>query len=342
MNITKHGIILEPTENEFESQAVLNPACILKDGILHMFYRAVKPGNYSTIGYCQLKENKVIYRSKTPVIEMDFAYERHGVEDPRIVEFEGKYYLFYTAYDGTDTSICYATSLDLLSFEKHGVISPRMDPEELKLICERGFQDEDLQDVCDENGLTETIQKKLLWDKDGFIFPRRIEGKIVFVHRLLPSIQLIYCNKLEDLNYRTWKQNIVELDEHTVLDQRYWYESGYIGGGCPPIETPEGWLLIYHAVEEIDGRKIYRVSAALLALSDPTFVIGRLKNPLFGPEENWEKTGIVSDVVFPTGAIIQNEDLYIYYGAADKCIACRSIKLQELLHQLKYDYEHEH
>jgi len=120
-----------------------------------------------------------------------------------------------------------------------------------------------------------------------------------------------------------------------VLDPLFWFENRYIGGGCPPIETKDGWLIIYHAVEGTPLGKIYHASAALLDLKNPLKVLGRLKKPLFSPSSSWERNGSVRDVVFPTSALIKNDRLYIYYGAADKLIAVKSVDLAELLTELK-------
>ncbi len=100
------------------------------------------------------------------------------------------------------------------------------------------------------------------------------------------------------------------------------------------IETDKGWLLIYHAVEDRDSGKIYHASAALVDKKDPQKFIGKLKDPLFSPKEDWELQGDVNNVVFPTGAAVFDDRLYIYYGAADKRIACASMDLAELLDEL--------
>jgi len=107
-----------------------------------------------------------------------------------------------------------------------------------------------------------------------------------------------------------------------------------IGGGCPPIETEHGWLLIYHGVEETDKGIEYTACAALLNLDDPSKEIARLPYPLFSPEYNWELIGEVDNVVFPTGTAIFDDTLYIYYGAADEQIACASLSLSALLKEL--------
>ena len=83
-DIKKEGVILEPRENEFENEGVFNPAVIERDGVVHMFYRAVKRGNFSTIGYCQLVDNKVVRRFSELVLFPEHEYENRGLEDPRI------------------------------------------------------------------------------------------------------------------------------------------------------------------------------------------------------------------------------------------------------------------
>ncbi|MEK9152178.1 MAG: pesticidal protein Cry7Aa, partial [Patescibacteria group bacterium] len=124
VEVRNEGIILEKSEAPFENQAVLNPACIDVDGVTHMFYRAVrKEGMVSTIGYCQMVDNKVVMRSPKPILAPEFDYEKGGVEDPRIVFLDGVYYLFYTAFDEKNALIAYATSSDLKTFTKRGLIS---------------------------------------------------------------------------------------------------------------------------------------------------------------------------------------------------------------------------
>jgi predicted GH43/DUF377 family glycosyl hydrolase len=94
VEVKKEGVILRPTNLGFENYGVLNPACIKVGNNVHMFYRAVKTGNYSSVGYCKLEGPlKVVERSKKPVITPESHFECHGTEDPRIVYLDGKYYL---------------------------------------------------------------------------------------------------------------------------------------------------------------------------------------------------------------------------------------------------------
>jgi beta-1,2-mannobiose phosphorylase / 1,2-beta-oligomannan phosphorylase len=335
LKINDEGIILEKTNLEFENKAVLNPACIQLGDITHMFYRAVNQNDISSIGYCQLKDNKVVKRLKDPVLFPEFDYEEKGVEDPRITYLDGTYYLFYTAYDGKNSLVAYATSTDLVHFIKHGIISPKISYDKAENIFR-------YSNINQKYIFFEKYTKEfggfdiLLWEKDASLFPKKINGKYALIHRILPGIQLIYFNdfsQLHELSY--WKNYLRDLDKYIILDPKLDFESRNIGGGCPPIETKDGWLLIYHAIEDNTEGKIYRASAALLDLNDPTKVIGRLKEPLFSPEESWEKEGFVNNIVFPSGAVVKNKKLYIYYGAADTIIAVKSLNLEELLKELK-------
>jgi len=332
--IKREGVLLEPSELEFESQAVFNPTCITKGDYIHMFYRAVDKKYCSRIGYCKLNGPlDIIERAEEPVLYPEFEWERHGVEDPRIVEIDGTYYLFYTAYDGKNAAAAYAISKDLKNFEKKGIISPDMSYEEagdlfhkLRLKEKYRFFEAYYKDVVGED--------VLIWHKDVFMFPKKIKGKFALVHRILPDIHIAYFEDFNEINYEYWKNYFENLSENILLSSKYWYESGNIGGGCVPIETGEGWLFIYHAVEDSDRGKIYHAAAALLDIENPQQVIGHLHNPLFSPQEKYELYGDVNNVVFPTGTAIFDDKLYIYYGAADKRIAVVSLDINELLDEL--------
>ena len=125
---------------------------------------------------------------------------------------------------------------------------------------------------------------------------------------------------------------LTSFEKHTILLQpKYEWEDSKIGSGPPPIKTKKGWLLIYHGV---DKNLVYRVGAALLDLSNPSKVIGRTEKPLLEPEEPFEKNGYVKNVVFPTGSCIIDDQLYLYYGAADKVCCVATIKLDSLLEKI--------
>ena len=173
-----------------------------------------------------------------------------------------------------------------------------------------------------------------MWNKDHFFFPKKINGKFALIHRILPDIQVVYFKDFKDLTLSFWKRYLKNLSEYVVLQSKFWYESRNIGGGCPPIETDKGWLIIYHAVDDMDKGKIYRAGAALLDKRNPTKVIGHLDYPLFSPDSKWEKKGWIGNVVFPSGTALFGKKLYIYYGAADNYIAAASVNIDSLLKEL--------
>ena len=334
LKIKDEGIILEKTNLEFENKAVFNPACIQVDDIIHMFYRAINHNDISSIGYCQLKDNKVVKRLEEPVLFPEFDYEEKGVEDPRITYLDGIYYLFYTAYDGNNALIAYATSKDLVHFTKQGLISPKISYDEAEDIF-RGSGIKERYTMFEMFYKEKEGKDVLLFEKDASLFPQKINNKFALLHRILPGIQVIYFDNFSDLTDNRWRDYFKSLSNFIVLDPLFWYESRNVGGGCPPIETEDGWLIIYHAVEDTPLGKIYHAAAALLDRKNPLKVLGRLKEPLFSAKEPWEKIGIVDNVVFPTGAIVRDKRLNIYYGAADKLIAAKSLALSELLDELK-------
>lgn len=335
IDIKNEGLILEKSAFAHENRAVLNPACLEKGGSLHMFYRAVREDMLSTIGYCRFVDGQIVERAVQPVLAPEFDYERSGLEDPRLVELEGTYYLFYTAYDGKNARVAYATSPDLKAWTKQGLITPSITYNEAEdLYRQSGVRDKYLffeayfKDVADRN--------ILLWEKDAFIFPKRIGGRLAMIHRILPGIQMIPFDdfkQLADLDF--WRAHLRELNQHIILDSEYRFENRNIGGGCPPIETEDGWLMIYHAVEDRPKGRVYHAAAALLDLEDPTKVIGRLPRPIFSPEADAELHGDVNNVVFPTSALVRGDRLFIYYGAADSRIMAKSLDLKELLAALK-------
>lgn len=329
-------VILEKTELPFEEQAVLNPGCIEKDGIVHMFYRAVGSDNRSTIGYAQYRNGEIIHRSAEPVLIPDQEYERCGIEDPRVSEIEGTYYLIYIAYDGLNARIAYATSSDLVNFTKHGVISPPLQYKEAVEICNTcGFTAAseyfDRYYLRDQNVLN-NIEKLMVYEKDAFLFPRKIGGHFALVHRIFPAVQIVYFDDFSQLQSGDfWRSYLCEINHHTIIEPEHWFESRHVGGGGPPLETPYGWLFVYHAVEETEDGRVYHAALALLDLEDPTRVIAKLEVPFFSPGEAWEKVGDVGNVVFPTATTLHDNIVTVYYGAADSRIATRSFHLSDLL-----------
>lgn len=338
LNVKKEGIVIEKTLLDFENEGVLNPAAIREGDKVHLFYRAVHQGNQSSIGYCLLDGPlKIESRLYNPIIVPEFDYESHGIEDPRLVKIDDLYYLTYTAFDGVNALGCLATSTDLIHFEKKGIIVPQITYEEFnKLSNTNPSMDSKYFRFNQHEGILEKDGKKmLLWDKNVIFFPRKINGKFFFMHRIRPEIQIVVSvNSLEELTITFWQNYFLKFNDYVLLSPKYDHEISYIGGGCPPIETEFGWLLIYHGVKDSLSGYVYSACAVLLDLENPQKEIARLPYALFKPEYVWELKGEVNNVCFPTGAVVFGDVLYIFYGAADERIACASVSLSELLKEL--------
>lgn len=341
ITIEKLGILLSPTDLDFENNGVFNAGIYQEGNILHILYRAVKHGNFSTIGYAKTEGPlNIIERNEKPLIQRDFDYEKHGVEDPRIVKIEDTYYITYTAYDGVNAMGALATSKDLTHFEKHGIITPCVNYQEYEdyVNCCGGEKlnpkYHQYYNLFAQIGLVED-EFRLLRDKDIVLFPRKVNGKFVLLHRIWPGIQIVQFEDWKELTKPFWEDYLKNLNDYIVLDPNDPFEVDYIGAGGPPIETEFGWLLIYHGVQETVTGKIYHAKAALLQLDKPEIELARLPYPLFSPSKSWEIEGVVNNVVFPTGHAVFGDDLYIYYGVADRHVAVAKCNLNELLTELR-------
>ena len=338
ITVKKHGVLLQKTIKNFENEAVLNPAAIRDEQYVHLFYRAVSNGNYSSIGYCKIQGvSTVVDRFEAPIIFPEYEYEKHGVEDPRIVKIDNLFYLTYTAYDGVNALGALAVSTDMLHWEKKGIIVPQLTYEEFNNLTKTNgvINDKYLRYNSNIRMLSDDGKELLLWDKNVIFFPKRLNGKLVFLHRIKPDIQiLVSIDNLDELTPTFWNNYFLNFKNTIVLAPKYEHEISYIGGGCPPIETSLGWLIIYHGVHDTVKGFVYSACAALLNLEDPKIEIARLPYPLFYPEYHWELRGEVNNVCFPSGAVVFDDTLFIYYGAADEQIAYASVNITELLKEL--------
>jgi predicted GH43/DUF377 family glycosyl hydrolase len=275
---------------DWESGGVLAPAIIHENESWKMLYRAFGSDNISRLGYAESNDGLIWKKDKLPrVIPYDSLVEYSGIEDPRIVKIDDKYFTTYTAYGNkirfVKTRIRILETTDFRHFQR---IQPTF---------------------------------KNHWrknDKDGVLFPEKINGLYYMLHRLEPNIQIS-----SSTNLRHWA------DHATIINAtgNEW-ESYKIGAGAPPIKTPIGWLFFYHGVNE---KKEYSMSAAVLDLKTPSKLLYRLPFPLIWPEAEYEKGGVIPNVVFGTSAIEIGTDYYLYYGAGDKVIAAASINKEELL-----------
>lgn len=330
LTVKKEGALLTITDHEFENEGVLNPAVVREGDNVHLLYRAVRKGNFSSIGYAKLEGPlKVVDRMISPLLSPEYDYEKHGMEDPRIVKIDDTYYLSYIAFDGADALGALAISTDLVHFEKQGIIVPQ-----LTCAVFDAFAKRNNNDIIDRYRGDYSAPDVIIMDKDVVFFPRRVNGKLMFMQRIKPDIQLVAVNSLDDLTEDFWEAYITNLGDNIMLRPEDLHELAYVGAGCPPVETEQGWLVIYHGVQHFDNGYHYSACAALFDLDDPRKEIARLPYPLFVPDQPYEMAGDVDNVCFPTGTALFGDTLYIYYGAGDDVIGCASVNLTELIDEL--------
>jgi predicted GH43/DUF377 family glycosyl hydrolase len=166
-------------------------------------------------------------------------------------------------------------------------------------------------------------------DKDAALFPRRFGGRWAMIHRPSPLRGGAHMWISYSPDLRHW-------GDHTLLLEARdgaWWDAGKIGLGPPPLETPEGWLLMYHGVHATAAGPIYRVGLALLDLDDPTIVMHRTDEWVLGPTDPYEIHGDVGRVVFPCGWILDEatSEVRLYYGAADSAVATATASLADIL-----------
>jgi predicted GH43/DUF377 family glycosyl hydrolase len=169
-------------------------------------------------------------------------------------------------------------------------------------------------------------------DKDAALLPYRIGNNWALVHRPISSYRAhIWISYSPDL--RHWGSHKL------ILEARKggWWDANKIGLSPPLIETPQGWLMIYHGVKQNAAGSIYRLGLALFDLKKPELCLKRSNDWMFGPQEDYEQEGDVNKVVFPCGYTIASDGdtINIYYGAADTCIALATGSIKGLLEWLK-------
>jgi beta-1,2-mannobiose phosphorylase / 1,2-beta-oligomannan phosphorylase len=168
-------------------------------------------------------------------------------------------------------------------------------------------------------------------DKDAALLPRRINGYWALIHRPMTALGAhIWISYSPDL--RHWGEHKLMLEARRGA----WWDANRIGMSPPPIETPEGWLMIYHGVRRTPSSSIYRLGLALFGLDKPEKCLNRGDSWMFAPEAEYERRGDVQDVVFPCGYTVapDGDTINLYYGAADSSIALATGSIRKLLEWL--------
>lgn len=308
---SENPILLPNKENAWEAEAAFNGCAIKVGNDFHLVYRAMSaPQSHrgfnmqiSSIGCAESKDG-IHFKNRRQLIKPEYDWEIFGCEDPRVTKLDGKYYIFYTA-------------LSAYPFSPEGI--------KIGLAITRDFK---------------TIEEKYpvtpFNSKAMAFFPERINGKIAGIltaNTDIPPAKIAIA--LFDEESQIWSRDYwgdwySSLDAHLVPLQRS--PSDHIEVGAPPIKTKHGWLLIYSYIKNyLSSPRSFGIEAVLLDLENPNKVISRTKEPLLVPEEDYELYGNVPNIVFPSGAIINNKKLLIYYGAADTTCCLATVELKALL-----------
>lgn len=223
-----------------------------------------------------------------------------GIEDPRITRLEEKntWAILYTSYSESGPLVSIATSSDFQNFKRLGAVLP---PE----------------------------------NKDAALFPIRFNNRWTMLHRPVAATPGIGSHI-----WISFSPDLMHWGEHKILipaNKGAYWDAGKIGLSAPPMETDEGWLILYHGVKSTVNGCIYRLGFALLDLEKPWQVIARSNSWTFSPEKDYETLGDVDKVVFPCGWIKDGDIITIYYGGADTCIAAASAEIPKILAWLKND-----
>ncbi len=238
------------------------------------------------------------------------------VEDPRIIKFDGTYFVTYAARMFPPAAY-WRKRFPLNAF------NPPLPPEAPAAA----------RDNLTRTGLAATrdfrawhrlgpITPANVDDRDAIIFPEKVAGKFAMLHRPAawgetPSIWLAFG---PDLLH--WPE------EHLLAQPAFDWECKKIGGNAPPLKTEAGWLMLYHGV---DAGHVYRVGAMLLDRDNPRKILGRTPRPILEPEADGERVGLVPNVVFPCGNVVIDGRLFVYYGGADRVCCVATCPLEELV-----------
>lgn len=260
-----------------------------------MLYRAQDSHGTSRLGYADSDDGIHFERRAEPVLSPEADYEKGGgVEDPRLVQFDGTYYLTYTGYNTKDAQLCLATSTDLVHWERKGVILPAY----------KG-------------------NWNVGWTKSGAIVPEKIDGKywMYFLGTTAAKTDEMGLAYSSDLVHWT------EATQAPVLPRRPGrFDSRVVEPGPAPILTKDGIVLVYNGA---DDKLVYRVGYAVFDRKDPSRLLERAETPLFVPEKSWEKIGQVPNVVFVEGMARKGAKYLFYYGGADKYVGVTEVSLTE-------------
>ncbi len=319
--------LVSPQEHrEWENESTFNPAAVKDDnGMIHLFYRAIGRGGTSQIGHSTSQDGVTFSeRSPYPVYQatpensiipsVEQTYDQvlygsgggwAGCEDPKMVVIDGRVYMTYVAFEGWQSIRVALTSISLDDLKQN-----RWDWAKPILISPKGEP-----------------------HKNWSLFPEKIHGKFAILHGISPEILVEYVEDVRTLELSPIKSRPPHDGAHNYYGRKEHWDSMVRGAGAPPIKTSLGWLLLYHSMDHRDPNK-YKLGAMILDIDNPQKILYRSPHPILSPEfhyENDSKPG----VIYASGAVVHESDLFVYYGGGDKYVCVARTPLDELLKWLK-------
>ncbi len=315
----------------WEDLAVFNPAAWYDEErkeVLLLYRTAESHPDYKCyFGLATSKDGYHFERvSDQPVLSPSIeGFDGATIQDPRITKMGEWYYVTYAARH-------YPFGQFWIPEVKQRYATPDCPPEFPKYLRTNATltglaMTKDFRTWIRAGWLT----NPLLDDRDAILFPEKVRGKFVMLHRPLE-----WCGEKYGTEHPcAWISMADDLmgfrESRLLIKNKYEWEAAKLGANIPPIKTPHGWLTIYHAVGK---DKFYRLGALLLDLDDPGIVLHRTPDWLMEPEEDYEIEGFYRGVCFPCGAVVIDGTLFVYYGGADKYCALATCNLQELVEHL--------
>jgi predicted GH43/DUF377 family glycosyl hydrolase len=323
--------ILHPNPaNEWESLAVFNPAAWYdedKRQVL-LLYRAAESGpEYKCYFGLAVSNDGYHFERVTdqPVFGPSIdGFDASTVQDPRMVKIGQYYYITYA---------CRFFPFGQFWMPKEQQYKPPVCPQDFPRILRSNATSTGLLLTKDFKTFIRAgrITDPMLDDRDVILFPEKVNGKYVMMHRPLEWVGKKYGTEFPAVWISMAEDLLGFRKSKLLVKQKHDWESGKIGINTPPIKTKNGWLTIYHAV---GADKYYRLGALLLDLEDPAKVLHRTTDWIMQPEKKYEIDGYYKGCVFPCGKVVIGDTLFVYYGAADKYVALATCNLEELLDYL--------
>jgi len=338
MKLTKfegNPIISPNPENHWESLITCNPGVIHDGEKFIMLYRCAGDDEKHVIRFGLAESNDGYHFTRVsdqPVFSPSEDGPDSGcVEDPRIVRFDDCFYITY-AYRSYAPGRYWTFNHDEVFKPVCGENSPA--------TIKRNMGNTGLAVTKDFRHFRRLgrLTQPDLDDRDVILFPEKINGQFVLIHRPKQYVGKAYGVEKPSIwvkfsdDMLSWESK----PSHLLITGRENTWEDKTGGSTPPIKTNKGWLMLYHGVEN-GGQGCYRVGATLLDLDNPLKVLARTPDPILEPEYDFEMNGIYNGCVFPTGNVLLDDTLYVYYGAADKYVGVATCKIGELLDYLLSD-----